>query len=84
DFVDPSKFDYIVVVGGLLTVENPVDQETIAFLKQADAKKVPLIGVCTGSFILAEAGLMKRHDSCVSWLHYKEFRERFPELSVRS
>ncbi|NKQ87719.1 GlxA family transcriptional regulator (plasmid) [Rhizobium ruizarguesonis] len=84
DFLDPSKFDYIVVVGGLLTVENPVDQETIAFLKQADAKKVPLIGVCTGSFILAEAGLMKRHDSCVSWLHYKEFRERFPELSVRS
>lgn len=45
---------------------------------------MPLIGVCTGSFILAEAGLMKRHDSCVSWLHYKEFRERFPELSVRS
>jgi len=65
-------------------VENPVDQQTIAFLKQADAKKVPLIGVCTGSFILAEAGLMKRHETCVSWLHYKEFRERFPELSVRS
>jgi transcriptional regulator GlxA family with amidase domain len=84
DFVDPSRFDYIVVVGGLLTVENPVDQQTIAFLKQADAKKVPLIGVCTGSFILAAAGLMKRHESCVSWLHYKEFRERFPDLSVRS
>ncbi|MFB2605346.1 GlxA family transcriptional regulator, partial [Rhizobium phaseoli] len=45
---------------------------------------VPLIGVCTGSFILAAAGLMKRHESCVSWLHYKEFRERFPELAVRS
>lgn len=84
DFVDPSRFDYIVVVGGLLTVENPVDQQTITFLKQADVKKVPLIGVCTGSFILAAAGLMKRHESCVSWLHYKEFRERFPDLSVRS
>lgn len=31
DFVDPSKFDYIVVVGGLLTVENPVDQRPSLF-----------------------------------------------------
>ncbi|HWT58934.1 MAG TPA: helix-turn-helix domain-containing protein, partial [Rhizobium sp.] len=62
----------------------PVDQQTINFLRQADAKKVPLIGVCTGSFILAAADLMKRHESCVSWLHYKEFRERFPDLGVRS
>ncbi|MFS8054937.1 GlxA family transcriptional regulator [Rhizobium sp. BR 317] len=84
DLVDPTRFDYIVVVGGLLTVANPVDEATNTYLKQADAKKVPLIGVCTGSFILAAAGLMKRHESCVSWLHYEGFRERFPELKVRS
>jgi len=84
DFVDPSQFNYIVVVGGLLNVERPVDNETVAYLKQADAKKVPLIGVCTGSFILAEAGLMQRHQICVSWLHYQAFRERFPDLQVRS
>lgn len=84
DFVDPSQFHYIVVVGGLLNVENPVDVETVEFLRQANAKKVPLIGVCTGTFILAEAGLMKRHQTCVSWLHYQAFRERFPDHDVRS
>jgi transcriptional regulator GlxA family with amidase domain len=83
DFVDPGEFDYIAVVGGLLRVEQPVDYETIRFLKRAASKNVPLIGLCTGSFILAEAGLMKEHQTCVSWLHYHEFRERFPDHDVR-
>ncbi|WP_018236792.1 GlxA family transcriptional regulator [Ensifer sp. BR816] len=83
DFVDPGEFDYIAVVGGLLSVEQPVDHETIRFLKRAASKSVPLIGLCTGSFILAEAGLMKEHQTCVSWLHYHEFRERFPDHDVR-
>jgi len=84
NFIEPDNFDYIVVVGGLLTTDEPVDAATIDFLRAADAKKVPLIGVCTGTFILAAAGLMKGHQTCVSWLHYETFRERFPDLTVRS
>lgn len=84
DFVDPNQFHYIVVVGGLLGNESSIDQETIDFLKQASTKNVKLIGVCTGSFILAEIGLMKEHRTCVSWLHYNTFRERFPDHQVRS
>ncbi|ARM90817.1 transcriptional regulator GlxA family with amidase domain [Rhizobium leguminosarum] len=84
DFVDPSQFQYIIVVGGLLNNGPSVDQETVDFLKKASTKKVKLIGVCTGSFILAEIGLMKEHRTCVSWLHYNTFRERFPDHQVRS
>lgn len=81
-FVDPALFHYIVVVGGLLDVDEPVDKETVAYLKQA-AARVPLIGLCTGSFILADAGLMRNHESCVSWLHVRAFQERFPDHRVR-
>ena len=84
DFVDPGEFNYIVVVGGLLNSEFPVDSETVSYLKRAAASKVPLIGVCTGTFILAEAGLMKYHRTCVSWLHYQAFRQRFPDHDVRA
>ncbi|WP_199772884.1 GlxA family transcriptional regulator [Ensifer adhaerens] len=84
DLVDPAQFGYIVVVGGLLTCESPIDNETVSFLKKAAARKVPLIGLCTGTFILADAGLMTGHNVCVSWLHYQAFRERFPDLKVRS
>lgn len=84
DFIDPARFDYIVLVGGLLNTEDPVDDDTIRYLKDAAAKKVPLIGVCTGTFILANAGLMKQHQTCVSWLHYQAFRDRFPDHKVRA
>lgn len=84
DFVDPQEFTYIVVVGGLLSHGEPVDNETIAYLRKAATQKIPLIGVCTGTFILADAGLMKGHQTCVSWLHYDAFRERFPDLDVRA
>lgn len=84
DFADPNTYDYIVVVGGLLSVESPVDDRTIEFLQKAARQKVPLIGVCTGSFILAAAGLLRGHQTCVSWLHHEAFRERFPDLEVRS
>lgn len=83
-FTAPDEFDYIVVVGGLLNTDVSVDPETVDFLKTAARRRVCLIGVCTGSFILAEAGLMKSHLTCVSWLHYETFRERFPDHEVRS
>jgi transcriptional regulator GlxA family with amidase domain len=82
-FAEPGQFDYIVVVGGVLRDETPpVDQETMDFLKRAAASRVPLIGLCTGTFVLAAAGLMRRHRTCVSWLHYGAFRERFPDHQV--
>ena len=84
DFSDPGQFHYIVIVGGLLGNEPAVDDRTIQFLKKADEQKVPLIGLCTGSFILAEAGLMDGHETCISWLHYRAFREQFPDLQVRA
>ncbi|WP_082475732.1 GlxA family transcriptional regulator [Rhizobium sp. Leaf341] len=84
DFTDPRQFTYIVVVGGLLNSDVTIDRVTTEFLKKAAAANVSLIGVCTGSFILAEAGLMKSHRTCVSWLHYNAFRERFPDHEVRS
>ncbi|MBX3529601.1 MAG: GlxA family transcriptional regulator [Rhizobiaceae bacterium] len=77
--VDPAGFDFLVVVGGRLETTNPIDNETIGYLRKAASRGVCLIGLCTGTFILAECGLMRDHTSCVSWLHLQQFRERFPD-----
>lgn len=83
-FRSPGTFDYLVVVGGLLCDDTPVSNECLNFLKDAAAKKVGLIGLCTGSFILAEAGLMRGQTACVSWLHNRDYQERFPGHRVIS
>jgi transcriptional regulator GlxA family with amidase domain len=76
--VDPRQFDYIAVVGGLLHAGRQLDDETIAYIKSAAARGVPLIGICTGSFILARSGLMTGRRCCVSWYHCQDFIAEFP------
>lgn len=79
-----GRFDYIAVVGGLLDIEEPLDRETVTFIREAARQKVTVIGVCTGSFILAAAGLLRGRLACVSWLHHDAFRIRFPQHRLTS
>lgn len=80
--LDPAEFDYIVIVGGLIHSGKRTPNELIQYLKRAAQAKVGLIGICTGSFILARAGLMDGKRCCVSWFHYKQFIEEFPHLDT--
>ncbi len=72
---DPARFDYIVVCGGLLHRGEILNDETRAFLHAADAAGVTLIGLCTGSLVLARAGLMAGRRCCISWFHYRELEQ---------
>ncbi len=77
---DPSDFDYLVVVGGLIEHIERLDHRYVDYLQSAVAKNVPLIGLCTGSFILHHAGLMNGYKCCVSWFHRTDFLEQFDGL----
>jgi transcriptional regulator GlxA family with amidase domain len=78
-FGDPARFDYVVVVGGLLRDEG-CDPRLLAYLRQAAAKGVKIIGICTGVFAMAEAGVLAGHRCCVHGYHLADFRARFPRL----
>lgn len=77
---DPRRFDYVVVAGGLIGGAQQVGSEVTAFLQAAAAAKVPLIGLCTGAFILHRAGLMQDYRCCVSWFHRQDFLDEFEGL----
>lgn len=80
DAVELEQFDYLVVCGGLLDARPSADARTIAFLQQAAAARVALIGLCTGPFALIQAGLMAGRRCCVSWYHYRDLQARFPDV----
>jgi transcriptional regulator GlxA family with amidase domain len=78
---DPSGFDYLVVIGGLISEIPNLSGDLVRFLQRAAAVHVPLVGVCTGAFILHRAGLMDGYRCCVSWFHHADFLEQFDGLT---
>jgi transcriptional regulator GlxA family with amidase domain len=79
---DPATFDYLVVAGGLLHAGPQVGPATVAYLERAAGLGKTLVGICTGSFVLARAGLMRGRTSCVSWYHHQDFTTEFPDHSA--
>lgn len=78
---DPTRFDYVVVVGGLVGGIERLHPDHIAFLRRAAEAGVSLAGVCTGTFILHRAGLMNGYRACVSWFHHEDFLTEFDGLN---
>ncbi|WP_217630667.1 GlxA family transcriptional regulator [Paracoccus tibetensis] len=78
---DPARFDYVVVIGGLMEDEAILPPSYHRFLHDAAAAGVPLVGVCTGAFLLHQAGLLQGYRCCVSWFHHADFLEQFEGLN---
>ncbi len=82
-FSDEMPFDYIAVVGGLLSGHAHVDPAIMKYVERAAARGISLIGLCTGSFALARAGLMDGRRCCVSYYHVDEFQEEFSDRDIK-
>lgn len=79
-FGDPADYDYIVVHGGILhSVEKP-SAALYDYLIEAARKGVPLVGNCTGSFVLAEAGLLAGKRCAVHFSLAGTLRQCFPDI----
>ncbi|CUH80694.1 GlxA family transcriptional regulator [Tropicibacter naphthalenivorans] len=74
---DAGAYDYVIVVGGLMSEETGLSAPMTTFLQDRAAKGTPLIGLCTGVFHLQEAGLLAGYRCCVSWFHHQDFLDRF-------
>ena len=77
---DPGEFNYIVVVGGKTDQIRYVSSQTYEFLNKAEELRIPLVGLCLGVFVLAEAGLLTNQGCAVHPMYFNEFADRFPDI----
>ena len=77
-FPDYTEFDYIVVVGGQLPESLEQPQETLNYLRQAYEANISIVGLCTGSFILAQAGLLDNRRCAIHVDHHNQLKQLFP------
>ncbi|MGD1912257.1 MAG: DJ-1/PfpI family protein [Rivularia sp. (in: cyanobacteria)] len=78
-FDECPQLDIICIGGGgMATIETMADSEVLEFLKQQSETAKYITSVCTGSLILAAAGLLKGYRAGCHWL----FREHLAILGV--
>lgn len=75
-----ATFDLLLVPGGVTTALEH-DEPLMQWLR--DHKRTPTIAsVCTGAFLLAEAGILQSGDATTHWEDQAELAQRFPAINV--
>ena len=71
----------IVVCAGL-EVEKLDHSVLVAQLRKLAFYGVSIGAVCTGTYVLAKAGLLEGYRCAIHWENYDSFREAFPDIDV--
>ena len=78
DAVEPSQFDYVAVCGGNDYPNIHLPPVLRDWLRKAVDQRVRLLGICTGTFVLAQAEVIQSRAVCVHWNVLDAFRAKFP------
>lgn len=81
-YTNPNDFDYIAVIGGLLAELRKAPPRHRDYVRVAAAAGVPVIGVCTGAFVLAQEGLLTYSKAAIHPFHAQDFKLAFPRLAL--
>jgi transcriptional regulator GlxA family with amidase domain len=77
-YTNPNDFDFVFVIGGLLRDLAIAPRQHRDFIRAAGRADTVVVGVCTGSFVLVEEGLLDGKPVCVHPYHQKDFETAFP------
>jgi transcriptional regulator GlxA family with amidase domain len=81
DFGSAGKIDVLIVPGGVVTAEQ-AKPEVIAWIAGMARDCELVASVCTGAFLLAQAGLLDGLPATTHWEDMADLRAAFPQVQV--
>jgi transcriptional regulator GlxA family with amidase domain len=77
-----SGIDTLLVAGGVGTPSALRERNLLEWLRRMAPRVRRLGSVCTGAFLLAEAGLLDGRAATTHWRHCAALAERYPKVKV--
>ena len=77
-----GSIDTLIVVGGDVMLD-PFEPKLLAWLKSISKRTRRISSICTGSFLLAAAGLLDGHKATTHWAYCDRFAHMFPLVDVQ-
>jgi AraC family transcriptional regulator, transcriptional activator FtrA len=82
-YAEVAHVDTVVVPSSEDLYAQP-DPELVEALRIAHGRGVRVASLCTGAFVLAEAGLLDGRAATTHWMHADELASRYPDVDVRA
>jgi len=79
-FADAPEIDYLVVVGGRVRDGYRYPRAALDYIRRTHETGVPLVGLCTGSMALAEAGMLSGRRCSVHFAAQAAFTARYRDV----
>ncbi|MFI6484277.1 GlxA family transcriptional regulator [Nonomuraea sp. NPDC050663] len=73
--------DTVIVTG--TGARDDIDARVLQALRRAAEAGKRVASICTGAFVLAQAGLLEGRSATTYWARSEEFRRRFPTVDLR-
>jgi transcriptional regulator GlxA family with amidase domain len=77
-----GPMDTLIITGTDTAAEATQDAELVSWLARVAPRTRRLVGLCTGTFVLAAAGLLDSRRATSHWLFCDELTRRFPKIHV--
>ena len=77
-----GPIDTLVVAGGVGARPAAKDELLLGWIRRAAARSRRVASVCTGAFLLAEAGLLDGRSATTHWAQCAELAECYPQIAV--
>ncbi|WP_093376899.1 GlxA family transcriptional regulator [Variovorax sp. OV329] len=79
-----SSADTWMVAGVVTPIAQPTDPELLRLIARLGARARRTAGLCTGAFLLADAGLLDGHRATTHWAWADALQRRHPAIQVEA